>query len=374
MKYLKLFESFESLKLSRILNFLNKSSKSKFLDDVKIVCDYLDYPLSKLTDSDFKYVPYQKAKSINKPEADGKIELIKFWFDKDGNYISKTLVNGKQLNYDPLNKEFSTNYNDYIIGKRINIIDLDELPTGTKIYLECSDGEGVGYLYKYSGSNYILQDFADGSSPSDNGEYRKIKHLSWIISSTDDYYEMKLAHPKENILSNYEKGGNFNLGFVLSNNELSFYDADFNDANFSLILDLTKLKGLSLKDIRREREVKKERAFLTDEQIKKENIERYLNKILGADKFLSEPDKLIKRVLGGEQILLLLYTNNLISILQSIEDYYYQILKTDDEDEIKNQKRKIEQLSHSQYRSIKDSKTSIHNNIKSLIDDVNNEA
>lgn len=377
MRYLKLFEAFESSKLSKVLNFLNKSSHSKFLKEVKDICDYLDYPLSKLTDDDFEYVPYQKAKYINRPDSDGKMELIKFWFDKDGNYVSKTLINGKQLNYDLLSKEFSTDEYNYTFGRQLGIGDLRSLPNGTKVYLECGDGSGVGYLYNYSGSSYILQDFASGTTPSDNDEYRKIKPQSWIISSTDDYYEMKLAYPKEDVLSDYEEGSDFNLGFTwaLNDNKINFYNGDFKDANFALILDLTKLKGLSLKDIRKEREVRKERAFLTDKEIKKENIERYLNKILGADNFLSNPDKLIKRMLGGDQILFLLYTTSLISTLDKIENYYYQILKTDDDDdEIKLQNHNIHQVAHSHYKKMKQTKDIISVNTQNLFDDISTEA
>lgn len=374
MRYLKLFEAFESQKLSKVLSFLNKSSHSKFLKEVKNVCDYLDYPLSKLTDDDFEYIAYQKAKSINRPDANGELELIKFWFDKDGNYVSKTLINGKQLGYDPLSKEFSTDRSDYIFGRTLNIDDLRNLPNGTKIYLECNDGEGIGYLYNYLDNSYILQTFARGSTPPDGGEYREIKPWSWVISSTEDYYEMKLAYLKGDILSDYEEGGEFNLGFDITDGEISFTNGDFGDANFALILDLTRLKGLSLKSIRKEREVRKERAFLTDKEIKKENIERYLNKILGADNFLSNPDKLIKRMLGGEQILFLLYTTDLLSTLERIENHYYQILKTDDEDEIKLQKYNIEQTAHSHYRRMRDKKSTIFNNINDLFDDISTEA
>jgi hypothetical protein len=377
MKYLKLFEAFESSKLSKVLNFLNKSSKSKFLKEVKGVCDYLDYPLSKLTDDDFEYVPYQRAKSINRPDADGKIELIKFWFDRDGNYVSKTLINGKQLNYDPLSKEFSTDKYNYTFGRQLDIGDLRSLPNGTKVYLECGDGSGVGYLYNYSGSSYILQDFAYGTTPPDDYKYREIKPQSWIISSCEDYHEMRLAYPKVNVLTDVEEGGDFNLGFtwtLTNDNQINFYNGDFKDANFALILDLTKLKELSLKDIRKEREVRKERAFLTDKEIKKENIERYLNKILGADNFLSNPDKLIKRMLGGDEILFLLYTTSLISTLDKIENYYYQILKTDDEDEIKLQKYNIEQTAQSHYKKMKNTKDVISKNIQTLFNDISTEA
>jgi hypothetical protein len=328
MKYLKLFEAFESLKLSKVLNFLNKSSQSKFIDEVKLICDYIDYPISKLTDDDFEYVPYRKALSINRPDADGKLELIKFWFDKDGNYITKTCINGRSIdNYMFSSKKVS----DYVIGDNITRSDLNGLPVGTKIYLSCSDGAGVGYLYKYSSHYFILQDFAYGTTPSDYGDegWREISRKSWIISGEDDYYVMKLAYPKLDNLKDGEEG-DFNIGFNISNNYISYIQSDIKDSNFALILNLSNLKGISLKDIRSERKDRKTGAFTTDEEIKKANIERYLNNILGIDSFISNPDKVISRLIKSDYLLFLISATDIVYRLKNINNKYYEIIKSNE--------------------------------------------
>ena len=61
MKFIKLFEAFESTILSKTLNYVKGESKSKFLDGVKAICNKYDFPENKLNDSFFQYLPYNKA-------------------------------------------------------------------------------------------------------------------------------------------------------------------------------------------------------------------------------------------------------------------------------------------------------------------------
>ncbi len=47
MKFIKLFEAFESNILPKTLNFLSEDSKKTFLKKVKSYCDNIDFPYSK---------------------------------------------------------------------------------------------------------------------------------------------------------------------------------------------------------------------------------------------------------------------------------------------------------------------------------------
>ena len=58
MKYLKLYEAFDSEILSGTVKFLTKQSKNTFLSKVTDICNRLDFPLSRLDDTLFKYLPY----------------------------------------------------------------------------------------------------------------------------------------------------------------------------------------------------------------------------------------------------------------------------------------------------------------------------
>ena len=60
MKYIKLYEAFESDKLSKTIGFIKeKEDRKRFLEDIKKVCNQIDYPYSKLTDDNFQYLPYK---------------------------------------------------------------------------------------------------------------------------------------------------------------------------------------------------------------------------------------------------------------------------------------------------------------------------
>ena len=70
LKYIKLFEAFESQKLSKTLGFINKSSRTSFIDDLKKLCNRLDFPISKLNDDFFLYLPFKKALNLVAQKSD----------------------------------------------------------------------------------------------------------------------------------------------------------------------------------------------------------------------------------------------------------------------------------------------------------------
>ena len=167
MKFIKLFEAFESTLLSKTLNYVKGESKSKFLDGVKAICNKYDFPENKLNDSFFEYLPYSKAlnyrlekgkkgnqvdckaKSLEvfgdkgvegecragklpkkwgtgsrrvecptckgtgktgEPDSDDKLlpqDVFKFWFDETGKYVSTT--------YNYVKDEESINKNKEVI-------------------------------------------------------------------------------------------------------------------------------------------------------------------------------------------------------------------------------------------------------------------
>lgn len=61
MKYIKLFEAFDSAQISKTLKFVKKGDRDRFLDDLKKICSSIDAPLSSLSDDVFQYLPYKKA-------------------------------------------------------------------------------------------------------------------------------------------------------------------------------------------------------------------------------------------------------------------------------------------------------------------------
>ena len=70
LKYIKLFEAFDSDRLSKTLNFIDKDSKKKFLTDLKNVCNSIDFPYSEISDEYIDYLPFKRALSATKTSTD----------------------------------------------------------------------------------------------------------------------------------------------------------------------------------------------------------------------------------------------------------------------------------------------------------------
>ena len=99
MKYLKLFEAFESSVLTNTIKFISKKVKD---DDVNIfknqlnsLMKNLDIPISKINENDIEYLPTKKALKI---ENDGPVKnetgvyCIKYWFSLEKGYLGRTGV------------------------------------------------------------------------------------------------------------------------------------------------------------------------------------------------------------------------------------------------------------------------------------------
>jgi hypothetical protein len=371
MRYLKLFEAFDSIKLSKTFSYLNKKGKDKFLTDLKSVCNYLDYPLSKLSDEDFQYLPFKRAWDLNNPEAD-KLEMIKFWFDKDGNYIDKTVINGKNIDIykGEMNELPSDDLDDYIeISGDLPHSEVKNLQTGQLVRLRCSDGYGPAYIYKspITDEVFAIQNFASGSTPGgrgDNYNHRNIARNSWVMAGRDDYYSVRKIQYKNISEDDIVKVFNLKLDISEDNIYTSYDKKIEKESNFALVLDLTKLEGISLKDIRVERDERKKGAFLTDEEIKSKNIERYLDEVFKTEKIISDPNRVIKILLIGNNILYFFNKIFIKDTMYSIKDLYYFAIS-----EPNNQEAYIQDLRNSLFdynKKYNNLKFKLENNIKYL--------
>ena len=94
MRYLKLYEAFKSEVLSKTLSFVSPDTKRIFIEKVEAICKSIDFPMSELSDDFFQRMSFSKALDLFVDEGHqaGKIKWIKFWFEKDGKYITSTGV------------------------------------------------------------------------------------------------------------------------------------------------------------------------------------------------------------------------------------------------------------------------------------------
>jgi hypothetical protein len=152
--------------LGKTLSFINSSAKSTFIDNLKRIAKNYDFPISKFNDDMFQYLPFKSAlrKNVDPPkpterevckresdwipgefcqggrvkrtwgshtrmtECPGcggtgfkpekkvapEVQLLKFWFDKDGNYVTVTGCDGQ------IRKQFESQKNADYSGELYN--------------------------------------------------------------------------------------------------------------------------------------------------------------------------------------------------------------------------------------------------------------
>ena len=297
MKYLKLFEAFESKILSKTLKYLSKSSKSYFLDTIKKICDDLDFPYSQLKDDYFEYLSF--AKAFDKVENNDKI--YKFWLDTEGNLVKTSLTDGSEVRGKGKlteDKKFDSLYDfkKYVEDGEINHKD--------KILIEFDDRDYVGkvtatlWIDDYRGRLYAIFSSddcdLDGSQP-DGDDWEEYGNRSWSLGD-DDWIIWTLKD-----LGDGEKLLNKRL-----DSKKGFIKSDLSDSQFAIVFNSSKLDTLkkrsSIKGDREEIRSGAE-ALKNPEDIKKSNIERRLMEIAKKEFNINTFNELFNKVLFDKNIL-----------------------------------------------------------------------
>ena len=245
LQYLKLFEAFESKTLTKVFNYVNKSQRGQFKSILEEFCNKINFPMSKLSDDLFQYLPFNKALALTanmedepcdaesdtisgekcsgptgddnqgtimrtwgkgrrkvkcdickgtgiKPKNSFPIKWVKFWFDKDGKYVNATSTDGKirEQGTSYSGGTLDDNIDKYEVEKEnLTYSDLNDYETGDIFYFRPSDGGDdswrVAMLFREGRTNYMLQNKSAGSSPNGT-EWKKIAKYSWVVSSTGD--------------------------------------------------------------------------------------------------------------------------------------------------------------------------------------------
>lgn len=410
LKYIKLFESFDSIKLKRTIGFLNKESRNKFIGTLKRLSNIYDFPISDFNDDLFEYLPFKSALKkqstplekdpcnhesdwipgeyceggrvkrtwgtgyrtttctycngtgfkINKSKS-YDLQLIKFWFDKDGKWINTTGYDGKErIQCSPLYR-FSSNLEDYIEGNTVSPRETcNNLQTGTIIkFGHRRLKDIVCMIYQkstyYGEKTYLLNNspHLDGSKPEDWGSKSLNLYAdnSWQIDTRgagDNYNNSIILRPKDSSkIPNIPIEYNFNV--LLDANNLQTVDNDNNndvktqlkDAHFALVLDVSKLnkmKYITVSDIRSKRELDKKGAFVSNDDIKKQNLDRYLTKLVSNfdSSKMSSISKILPRALGWSNSIILLYNGTNVGTLNTVCNDLFKLLKgSDDPDYLK---------------------------------------
>ncbi len=414
LKHIQIFEAFESKILSKTLGYINTSDKSSFMDRIKRLCKTIDFPLSKMSDEYFEYLPFKSAlaraamtgdepcEATSKSEfpefvvagencTNGKIKrqwgartrdvvcpvcggsgvkpkrsevkLVKFWFTSEGKWVSTTLVDGiTRAGKNKPGSKFSANYSDYTIGRSIS--DANQLGGGEMVSVVLGSDEVIAYIYKERNRCYAIQDVKSGSSPGDNG-WRKFGRYSWSLGY-GEYSNLKLVTPKVKAKDKEEVDPyTWNVGVDFSYSGIrptpsTDVQSQIKDAHFGIVLDYGKLRKSefeTVQDTEASREIAKKGSKLdpdqSDEEIKKKNIERYVNLLsqkLDISDDIANCNRLITRSIGHKSALYIVYGSNIYSNLGSVIDYYIKFMSADDDRSKKNYAEEISDRTNDMFK------------------------
>ncbi len=339
MRYLKLYEAFQSNTISKMMNFLKDkvgaSSQQRFLDRLKNLQDKLDLPIDKIQDKDIKYLNRKKAiifRNENNVDNSKGIYCLKFWFSLDDGFLGFTSTGNQYYEYKgrrrPSSSSFSQLELDHIknnfgitTGELEPLRNYDDLRHGTLIFGifsdDSDDRDRLGYAKIWRDGNrlWAIQSVASGGEPdydvdgqnwrsyrNDNSVFRDSWSLDSVDSPGSDHYKIHLYKPSSEPLhikgqkvevSKEENPLNYNLptNSRLSAGSWDDYDWSIDSssmlekADFAIVIvidDILKSGIKPVTDTRKERELSREGALklMSDSEIKNANIDRYMTHIL----------------------------------------------------------------------------------------------
>lgn len=311
MKYLKFFEAFASSKISKTLAYIDSQSRNVFKSKLKSLLKTIDFPMSEISDEYIEYLPYKAAL-------------------KKADIITDTPC-------DATSEEAFPNYTvegEVCQGGKIKRTWGDQIRTVT-----CPICSGTGIKPNPSNLPIKLVKFWFTAS----GEFLN------VITGVDGIVSNNLYSDE---LPNY-----FSWNFLLRINDWGINKEKYSSveeytrkAHFALVIDLEKLSKSNYTkkaDIQQKRREVKSGAFDKDSDIKKQNIERYLNKIKDNSditKDITKVDSLIKRAIRYDNALFYIVQGNILTEIESVADNYYNLMKTGDNyyvDNIENKKNYI---------------------------------
>ena len=391
MKYIKpryqfLNEAFESKAISKTLSFLDKkcgrAAKDKLIEVIKKMKNNYDYPIDKIND---RFIKYTNKKEAIKIKFDGELHngwgvyCLKFWFSLELGYIGYTATSNKTKEYKINKREnepFDSSELSHIrskgmtTGKLTPVVDYSLLKNRDKVvgcFAEYLDDDYItpATIIIDGGKIYAIQDVADGSNPARDTGFRDFGRYSWSIGRLNGEIgndHLKLHHYKfdneplrieevEKVES--EPSDNpleWNLPVKKGNGRISDWKSDYSSiedeeelekADFSIILFFDDMINPDKaeyyerpSDISKEREESRKGALklISDEEIKKVNIERYLNQIVSKigvsiDKSdVKNLQKIIQTSLVGKYSFISILSNNYQGIDNFI-NYLYTFIK-----------------------------------------------
>ena len=339
MKYIKLYEAFSSNTLSKLYAHLKKknasqNSLSNFKKKMSEAMVALGIPMDKISDEDVSYLSRKKALMLKSKNIENEkgVGLVKFWFDKDGEYIETTgtgkfAIKQSKGSIGENCKPFNQTKMDYIkqnprdfpaTGYLMPIPKTEyssTIPEGSIIsngdyaiatlidrdgYFddECLDRIAYGRLFIDDEDKVYLihnNEECDGTEPYDMPNWG---NYGWKISNNTDHFNFHKVIKSSEPLSYYSELSEiadsedpFEINFSISKDGnlstlgLSEEKKIKNEADFAIVLrvdDILKrgLKSPKETSLEREEARKGATAIMSDEEFKSINLERYMENLI----------------------------------------------------------------------------------------------
>jgi hypothetical protein len=396
MKYLKLYEAFDSTILSSLFRYVKSNipeGYNRFKYNFNKFCNLNDIEFSKINDDNIKYLKSSKAIEYGlDKEYDSRISLIKYWFSLSDGYICSTIVGRHNEPYGDKFPDFSVEQihklkEDGVKGS-ITRYSFGELSHMDKVIISWSPSEiTTGMVVRYSNTLYVLHNMRgkSGNIPGNMANYNDYR-FGWELLSPDRFRDYGSIHKYTEsdedlhyVNDNKESYLSKNLFYDLEHDSISNWEFNFNyiekieKSDFCIILDISKInKNLDTKKKYREESRKDALGLKTNNEIREMNFDRYFDTILKSiinieTNVVKDLQQIIIRSYLSEYVLPCLLTDNYLfdeDIISSISKSMKMIgLSKDDmnvysrnyEDEsktyMKGALRKLDEL-HTDYKRV----------------------
>ena len=396
LKYIKLFEAFDSVQIAKTLKFVKKEDKSMFMDALKAITANIDAPLSALNDKNFQYLPYKKAIAIKTAsdkvkcsacEGEGKInkawgsttrrtkcttcdgggavdpkpklKYFKFWFNSDGSFIGTTAIDGLYH----ISKKDVKNFEKKDITEDIRTLSVQELKRKYKLvngettmYVENVAGRRFGgrksclgkAFIDRDGDFYVINSSVDTHSMPTGRKYRDYGNYAVdVMSSAQDgknlpdspfrIYLTTETELKEDIFWNAPVSF-YGNGWRISD-EMS---KDFlKEAHFAIVFDYdsfayngTDWNLVSITKGDRSDARKGATALMSNDDIKSANIDRYVKTLANVDlgEGLTRLVNKIPKIFGGDFALYYIYSEENFSRFKNMLNDVYNFMGAEDDE------------------------------------------
>ncbi len=375
MKYMKLYEAFESDAISSTVGFLKKKLKSGSLDrfklDLKRISTYLDFPISEIKNENVIYLNKRQAllvRNENRVESNKQgIYCLKYWFSVNDGYLGYTSTGNKVIDS---SSAFTDDELDYIkqnivaTGKLKEMEKLSDLKTGQKVICFLNSPSSArlrdlvfGVIYLEDTHIYFIHnnDSYTGREPY-NDNWRQYGENSWtfgrVNSPNTEFYKINLYSESDDSLSyndvtkakdvmDYNLPLRGNLSPCPWNSTESMFEENLKNADFAIIIMIDDMLKGKFKEVSKttlgRAEVRKDALkFKTNAEIKNLNINRYMDEVVSRmlnkdTKEVQNLQKMVIKTVCGKYAFFSLFLNSPGNdYIENMMTYITRVLKTDD--------------------------------------------